>query len=110
MRGRGLVGLQLLSLALLVVSGLLLSGGVSPAQAFDQSENVVIIGGSTLDLNNPCPENISTDAKTMYYTGGGCLPIVGPVGALGDFNFTPMSPAAVSAANLAAFDTAVLNV
>ena len=46
----------------------------------------------------------------MNFTGGGCLPVTGPAGELGDFGFTAMAPSAVSAASLASFDTAVLNV
>ena len=109
-RGKKFVGLKLLALTMLVLISLLLPFGINNAQALDQSENVVVIGGSTLDLNNPCQGNISTDANTMYWTGGGCLPVVGPLGELGDFSFTAMSPADVSAATLAPFDTAVLNV
>lgn len=76
-----------------------------------QSVNVVIIGGSTLDLNNPCGAGlVATDANYMAFTGGGCLPVTGPAGELGDFTFTAMDPAAVNAAALAPFDTAVLNV
>ena len=46
----------------------------------------------------------------MGYTFGGCLPVSGAVGELGDFTFTPMAPVDVNATNLAPFDTAVLNV
>jgi hypothetical protein len=60
-------------------------------QAFPHSLNVAIIGGPT--INN-----------------GGALPITGPAGELGDFYFTNLDPAQVSAATLAAYDTAVLNV
>jgi len=41
---------------------------------------------------------------------GGFLPTTGPIGELGDFNFTNLVPGAVNAANLAAYDTVVLNV
>ncbi|TAK67051.1 MAG: hypothetical protein EPO22_03270 [Dehalococcoidia bacterium] len=41
---------------------------------------------------------------------GGTLVVTGPAGGLGDFTFTNLAPANVSTANLAAFDTAVLNV
>lgn len=41
---------------------------------------------------------------------GGSLPTAGPVGELGDFTFTNLAPGAVNAANLAAYDTVVLNV
>lgn len=76
-----------------------------------QSQNVVIIGGTTLDVGGvTCTFGIPTDANVMTFTIGGCLPVLGPAGELGDFTFTPMAPGAVSAANLAAFDTAVLNV
>ncbi len=73
----------------------------------DQSANVVIIGGSTLDTSNPCSYG---GANTMDRSGGGCLPVTGPIGELGDFNFSAMSPANVNATNLAPFDTALLNV
>jgi len=74
-----------------------------------QSVNVVIIGGTTLDPTCAIA-GLPTDANQMNFTGGGCLNIVGPAGELGDFAFTPMAPAAVSAASLAPYDTAVLNV
>lgn len=74
-----------------------------------QSLNVVIIGGSTLSTTTPCSYGY-TNANSMDYTGGGCLPVTGPVGELGDFNFSPMHPSTVNAASLAPFDTAVLNV
>ncbi|MBI4743575.1 MAG: hypothetical protein HY776_01915 [Actinobacteria bacterium] len=73
----------------------------------NQSLNVVIIGGSTLDVTDGWNW---TAANVMGSTGGGYLPVTGPVGELGDFNFTPMESSDVSAANLAVFDTAVLNV
>ncbi len=41
---------------------------------------------------------------------GGELVVTGAAGGLGDFNFNGLDPADVSTANLAAFDTAVLNV
>jgi hypothetical protein len=41
---------------------------------------------------------------------GGSLPTTGPVGELGDFNFTNLDPSTINASNLAAFDTVVLNV
>lgn len=75
-----------------------------------QSQNVVIIGGTTLNSGVPCGFGIPTDANVMRFTVGGCLPVSGPVGELGDFNFTPMDPTTVSAASLLPFDTAVLNV
>lgn len=56
-----------------------------------QSQNVVIIGGPVI-------------------INGGTLPTSGLPGELGDFTFTSMSPALVSAASLTPFDTAVLNV
>jgi len=74
------------------------------------SANVAFIGGSTLDTNVPCGYSGFTAANVMYVSGGGCLPVSGPVGELGDFTFEPMVPADVSAANLALYDTAVLNV
>jgi hypothetical protein len=74
-----------------------------------QSVNVVIIGGTTLDTNVPCG-NTTGAANSMTWTAGGCLPVTGSTGELGDFNFTAMAPSAVSAASLGPFDTAVLNV
>jgi PKD domain-containing protein len=74
-----------------------------------QSVNVVIIGGTTLDTSTPC-SYYGSGANVMGYTYGGCLPVTGPAGELGDFTFTAMAPSAVSAASLAAFDTAILNV
>lgn len=74
-----------------------------------QSVNVVIIGGSTLDTSTPCGYT-SAAANVMYATWGGCLPVTGSAGELGDFTFTAMNPSAVSAASLALYDTAVLNV
>ena len=97
-----------MALALLIV----LIAGVSPALAdpeTGQSVNVVFIGGSTLDTSDPCSSS-GTAANTMSYTYGGCLPVTGPAGELGDFTFTAMLPADVSAASLAPYDTAVLNV
>ncbi len=41
---------------------------------------------------------------------GGTLPTTGPVGELGDFTFTNLAPVNVNAANLALYDTVVLNV
>lgn len=73
-----------------------------------QSSNVVIIGGSTLSNTVPCTM-ISSAANSMYATFGGCLPVTGLPGELGDFIFTPMLPVNVTALNLANFDTAVLN-
>jgi hypothetical protein len=94
----------LIFLLTLVIGIAGLEGIVSADPHPGQSVNVVIIGGTT--LNDPCAA--STDAN--YIPNGGCLPITGAVGELGDFTFAPMDPSAVSAANLAPFDTAVLNV
>jgi hypothetical protein len=78
-----------------------------------QSQNVVIIGGTTLDTtNNPC-RGKGPEANNMFGSdtanSGGCLPVTGPLGELGDFVFTAMAPSAVTATSLAPFDTAVLN-
>lgn len=103
---------KVLSLPLLFVASALLLPG-SPACAdphVGQSVNVVMIGGSTLDTNTTCGYGNYTTANTMYATYGGCLPVSGPVGELGDFHFSPMLPSAVSAASLVPYDTAVLNV
>jgi hypothetical protein len=74
-----------------------------------QSSNVVIIGGTTLNSGTTCGYGSTTDANSMYYTYGGCLPVTGTTGELGDFTFTPMAPSAVNASSLASYDTAVLN-
>src|ERR1019366_2200388 len=68
-----------------------------------KSGKVVIIGAATVD-----PKCSSGSAN--YSSKGWCLPITGPAGELGDFTFSGLAPSAVNAANLAAFDTAVLNV
>lgn len=72
------------------------------------SQNVVIIGGTTLDSDSYCGDDYYA-ANNFSYTYGGCLLVSGPAGELGDFNFSPMSISALSAASLAPFDTAVLN-
>ncbi len=96
----------MLPLLMLAVGLFLGSSALSPALA--QSVDVVIIGGATLDLTDPCSSS-GTAANVMGWTFGGCLPVVGPAGELGDFNFAAMAPAAVSAASLDPYDTAVLN-
>jgi hypothetical protein len=106
------VGAAVVLVVVAVAIMALSSRDASPVQADPhpgQSVNVVIIGGSTLDLSDPCAGMSPTDANVMFWTGGGCLPVTGPAGELGDFIFTPMDQAAVSAASLAPFDTAVLN-
>lgn len=94
---------------IVALAALLALLGGSPAGADPhpgQSANVVIIGGAEFgDCMMSGPEANSMDASR-----GGCLPVTGPEGELGDFTFTPMLPAAVSTENLASFDTAVLNV
>jgi uncharacterized protein (TIGR03437 family) len=67
-----------------------------------KSGKVVIIGAATVDPSCNSGANLSSK--------GWCLPITGPAGELGDFTFSGLAPSAVNAANLAAFDTAVLNV
>jgi hypothetical protein len=67
-----------------------------------QSQNVVIIGGTTLDCN------YSTGANVVR--NGGCFPVTGAVGELGDFTFAPMRYQDITATNLAPYDTALLNV
>lgn len=94
----------LLTLAIGIVG---IEGIVSADPHSGQSVNVVIIGGTTLSQDCCCEP---TDANCMNYTGGGCLPVSGATGELGDFTFTAMDPSALSAASLATFDTAVLNV
>lgn len=66
-----------------------------------QSVNVVIIGGQ--DLN--C---VSTSANAIR--NGGCFPVTGVIGELGDFNFAPMRYQNITPENLAPYDTALLNV
>ena len=81
-----LAALALAATALLVIiPGQPVSGDPHP----NQSQDVAIIGSPTC-------------------VNGGLLPTVGLPD--GPFVFTNLAPAAVSAANLAAFDTAVLNV
>jgi hypothetical protein len=84
----------------LLLIGVMAITGASPAAA-SQSQNVAIIGGSTLDPNIPC--GAYSAANVMGASGGGCLQL--PAG----FTFTPIAPADVTAANLAAHDTVVLN-
>jgi len=67
-----------------------------------KSGKVVIIGAATVD------PNCSSGANVVY--NGGCLPVTGPAGELGDFTFAGMAPTSVAAANLAQYDTALLNV
>jgi hypothetical protein len=103
----------LLALVPLLAITLGLFGTALPVQANPhpgQSQRVVIIGGATLDLNNPCQDGGTPEANVMGATLGGCLPVIGTPGELQDFIFTPMLPAAVNAVSLAPFDTAVLNV
>lgn len=66
-----------------------------------QSKKVVIIGGTTLNCG-------STSANQVR--NGGCFPVSGAAGELGDFTFAAMAPSAVSDASLASYDTALLNV
>jgi hypothetical protein len=72
----------------------------------NQSDQVVIIGGATLNTTLPCLSGALSNANRIV--GGGCLPLSG--GELGDFTFAAMHPSAVDASSLAAYDTAVLNV
>ena len=97
------------SLLLILTFTLIFSPQLSQADPHIlQSKNVVIIGGTFLDIGIPCGTTYGA-ANIMNYTGGGCLPVTGPAGELGDFNFSAMDPSAVSAASLAPFDTALLN-
>ncbi len=91
-----------------VVAILLLSAAIAAANPHTgQSQNVVIIGGSTLDTGDCLGSG--TEANNMGFTLGGCLPVTGSGGELGDFTFAAMAPSAVSAASLASYDTIVLN-
>lgn len=76
---------------LLIGAMLLVSPPVGATPHPGQSVNVAIIGSPGV-------------------INGGTLPTAGPIGELGDFNFTNLAPGAVNATNLAAFDTVVLNV
>ncbi|MDX1251107.1 MAG: Ig-like domain-containing protein [Gammaproteobacteria bacterium] len=87
---------------------LFLMTGMLPAHVLadphpGQSKNVVIIGGTALDCSSSSANNVRN---------GGCLPVTEPTPPVGlaDFTFTAMPPADVNAANLASYDTAVLNV
>jgi hypothetical protein len=71
--------------------------------AFPKSVNVVIVGGATVAAT-------CSSAAANYIINGGCLPVTGPSGELGDFTFSGMATSSVSAANLAPYDTAVLNI
>ena len=77
------------------------NSGSEPVQAA-KSANVVIIGAATVDPNCYSGANVVIN--------DGCLAVSGPAGDLGDFKFSGMAPSAVNAANLAQYDTAVLNV
>lgn len=79
--------------------------GLTPPCSALGSHNVVIIGGQTISVDG----YDDSCANVMGCSDGGWLPITGPLGELGDFVFFAMSTANVSAANLSAFDTAVLN-
>ncbi len=88
--------------ALFASAALLLAGSSAFATPHTgQSVNVVIIGGTTLDCSFSAANRVIS---------GGCLPVTGAVGELGDFTFSALAPAAVTAASLAGKDTAVLNV
>ncbi len=80
-----------LGVLILLVSLALIPASVQANPHANQSVNVAIIGSPGV-------------------INGGSLPTAGPVGELGDFTFSNLAPGAVNAANLAAFDTAVLNV
>ena len=85
-----------------VVSAANVRAAAVPGNKAVKSGNVVIIGAASVD------PNCSTGANRI--TNGGCLPVTGKAGDLGDFSFAGMAPTSVSAASLAAYDTAVLNV
>jgi hypothetical protein len=92
---------------------LLLCVALVASPVWGQSKDVVIIGGSTLDSGVGCGSVVApSDANVMNATYGGCLNLSNVSGLTGfeKFNFTPMMPANVSAANLTAYDTAVLNI
>lgn len=98
----------LISTKMKIFAVLLLVGVFMPLVAgLPQSSNVVIIGGTTLDMNPTC-NYYGTDANVMGATYGGCLPVAG-YPELAGFTFTAMHPSAVSAASLAPYDTVVLN-
>lgn len=92
---------------LIVMVPVLLVGRLTSADPHvGQSSNVVFIGGST--LADPCTTDYNA-ANNMGATSGGCLPVTGLPGELDDFTFTPLLPADVSAAALAPYEKAVLN-
>ncbi len=66
-----------------------------------KSNRVVIIGAATVD------SNCATGANRII--NGGCLPVTGRAGELGDFTFAGLAPPSVTAAALAQYDTAVIN-
>ena len=67
-----------------------------------RSSKVVIIGAATVDAN--CASGANRIGN------GGCLPVSGAANELGLFTFAGLAPSAVTAASLAPYDTAVLNV
>jgi uncharacterized membrane protein len=72
---------------LIAISVLLVS---QPVQAYSQSANVVVIGGSTLYPAS----SASTSANYMSYSGGGYLPVTGT--DLIGMTFSPMMPSDVT--------------
>jgi len=96
------LGLGVLAALFIAALAFLAAGSFGPRTAdadphAGQSMNVVIIGGEDL-------------AHAADVVNGGYLPTSGPAGGLGDFNFSGIEVADVNAANLAPFDTVVLNV
>ena len=88
------------------VSVLSKTDSTSPATAEKRSAakstKVVIIGAATVDAN------CASGANRIQ--NGGCLPVSGAAAEIGAFTFAGLAPASVTAANLAQYDTAVLNV
>ncbi len=77
---------------------------VDPVDPGGDSVKVALIGSQDMDLYHPPPV---TEVNPGVPTG---LPTAGPAGELGDFHFINLLPANVSAASLAQYDIAVLNV
>ena len=71
-------------------------------RAATSSSKVVIIGAATVDANCASGANLIKN--------GGCLPVSGATTEIGQFTFAGLAPTAVTAAALATYDTAVLNV
>jgi hypothetical protein len=93
--------------------GLRRSGFAAAAVALAGAVAVLGIGFAPGSVSANPHAGQSVDVAVIGSPGvinGGDLTVTGGVGDFGDFNFTNLAPGSVSAANLAAYDTAVLNV